>query len=55
MLRPTILAMKQMITRNQIGRFDWLESSECLADPFTKKGAPGSEKLLQIIRTGLNL
>ena len=54
MLRPTILAMKLMIVRKKIGRFDWVESKECLADPLTKKGAEGTERLLNIIRTGVN-
>ena len=53
-LRPTILAMKQMIIRKQIGRFDWVESQDCLADVLTKKGAPGTERLLNILRTGEN-
>ena len=43
-LRPTILAMKQMMTRKQIGRFDWVESADCLADIFTEKGAPTNIK-----------
>ena len=55
MLRPTILALKQMLFRKQIGRFDWVESRECLADVLTKKGAGGKDKLLEIIRTGKNL
>ena len=54
MLRPTILAMKQMMIRNQIGRFDWVESYDCLADVLTKKGAPGTERLIKIIKTGEN-
>jgi len=54
MLRPTVLAMKQMLCKKQIGRFDWVESLDCLADVLTKKGAPGTDKLLQIIQTGIN-
>ena len=53
-LRPTVLAMKQMLIRKQIGRFDWVESFDCLADVLTKKGAPGTQRLLNIIRTGIN-
>ena len=54
MLRPTILAMKQMMIRKQIGRFDWVESYDCLADVLTKKGAPGTDRLLKIIKSGEN-
>ena len=54
-LRPTILAMKQMLNRQQIGRFDWVESYDCLADILTKKGAKGTERLLRIIKTGVNI
>ena len=53
-LRPTILAMKQLLIRKQIGRFDWVESKDCLADVLTKRGAEGTERLLNIIRTGVN-
>ena len=53
-LRPTVLAMKQMLTRNNIGRFDWVESSDNLADIFTKKGSKGSENLINILQTGQN-
>ena len=54
LLRPTILAMKQMLNRKQIGSFDWVESYDCLADIFTKKAAAGTERLLSIVRTGIN-
>ena len=53
-LRPTILAMKQLMIRKQIGRFDWVESLDCLADIFTKKGAEGTSRLLDIVRSGIN-
>ena len=52
-LRPTILAMKQMLNRKQIGRFDWVESYDCLADVLTKKAAPGTERLMNIINSFL--
>ena len=39
MLRPTILAMKQMLIRKQIGRFDWVESFDCFADVLSKNYA----------------
>jgi hypothetical protein len=54
LLRPTILAMKQMLARKQIGRFDWVESLQCHADALTKKGAKTSDNLLAIISTGVN-
>ena len=55
-LRPTILALKQMISRRQIGRFDWVESKQCLADLLTKKarGVQTTNNLLDILRTGIN-
>merc|ERR1719319_1460306 len=53
-LRPTILAMKQLLSRKQIGRFDWVDSRDCLADIFTKKGAEGTNRLLEIVRSGIN-
>ena len=46
--------MKQLLIRKQIGRFDWVESKDCLADVLTKRGAEGTERLLNIIRTGVN-
>ena len=55
MLRPTILAMKQMLIRKNIGRFDWVESYDCLADILSKKGAKGTERLLEILKTGVNI
>lgn len=51
---PTVLAMKQMLVRKQIGRFDWVESYDCLADVLTKSGAKGTEGLLKILKTGIN-
>mgnify|MGYP003318031647 CR=1 FL=1 len=54
MLRPTVLAMKQMLNRKNIGRFDWVESLDDLADVLTKKGAKGTERLLEILKTGIN-
>ena len=53
-LRPTILAMKQMLTRNQIGHFDWVAWADCLADILTKKGAKGTDRVLNILKTGIN-
>ena len=53
-LRPTVLAMKQLLTRNQIGRFDWIESHDCFADILTKKVAKGTERFLEVLKTGIN-
>ena len=52
-LRPTILAMKQMILRKEIGEFQWVESAHCLADVLTKKGASTSDLVMQILRKGV--
>ena len=53
-LRPTIQAMKDFVTRKEIERFDWVETNDCHADVLTKKGARSSDKLLSILRTGVN-
>ena len=55
LLRPTVQALKDMIVRKEIGQFDWVESQDCHTDLLTKKGAPGSDKVLNILRYGKNL
>ena len=53
-LRPVVQNIKDMITRREIGRVDWVESAACHADILTKKSAKGSDKVLKILRTGEN-
>ena len=54
MLRPTIQAMKYMVTRKEIQNVEWVDTNSCHADVLTKKGAKCSDKLLQILSTGRN-
>ena len=53
-LRPTVLAMKQMMLRKEINNFDWVESKACHADVLTKKSASTSEMVLNILKSGRN-
>ena len=53
-VQPIIENIKNMVTRKQIGRIDWVQSMSCHADILTKKSTPGVGKVLEILRTGLN-
>ena len=54
MMRPIIENIKNMLTRKEIDRVDWVESKSCHADILTKKGPACVEQVLDIFRTGLN-
>ena len=52
-LRPTVQAMKDMMSRKEIENFDWVDTHNCHADMLTKKDVKkGSDNVLQILRTG---
>ena len=51
-LRPIVQSLKDMMTRNEIDDVVWVQSKLCYADVLTKKGAPGAEELLEIVRSG---
>ena len=53
-LRPIVQSIKDMIVRKEIERVDWVESAACHADILTKKDAKGTDRVMEIIKTGIN-
>ena len=55
MLRPLLQHLKDMITRQEINSFDWVETYNCHADLLTKKDAKQTDCVMHIIKTGRNI
>ena len=53
-LRPIVQSIKDMLTRKEINCVDWVPSAQCHADPLTKKGSRSTDKILEILHTGIN-
>ena len=55
LMRNIVQHLKDLITRKQILRVDWVDTNNCHADILTKKGARGCDKVLTILKTGRNM
>ena len=53
-LRPVIQSLKDMILKKEVSSLEWVGTDDCHADLLTKKAAKGSNKILEILKTGRN-
>ena len=53
-IRIVVEYLKDLLARKNIENIDWLKSEHCHADMMTKKGAPCTDKVMDILSSAIN-